>query len=159
GIQFAVEHLEHVAVEIGGDARGVVIRRHQAGGFFDQVQSQEKYLTRVHRVGKVGEAPAALLRRVVADRAAQERDQSGAGSGQQVEVAVDVGDDRLDGQPRALVRERGGRLAKRAATHVDGDVALQGPRTVHDVQQQAGLLRGARAQLEEDVRACVPGDV
>jgi hypothetical protein len=85
----------------------------------------------------------------VADRAAEEGDEARAVLGQPVEVALEVGDDAVHLEGRVV----GGQARQRPLDGVDADVhghvGLQAPDVAQGAQQQVGLLRRARAELDQ----------
>ncbi len=91
----------------------------------------------------------------VADRAAEERDHPPPAAGQPVQVPGEVADHAVQREPRVVGRERVHRRPQRRRADVLGHVGRQAPRAAEGVEQQPGLLRRARAQLDEHVG---PGD-
>jgi hypothetical protein len=74
GGELAVQDAEHVPVELGGDARTVVVGRHQAIDVFHQVGPQQERVTGVQTRGEIGQEPGAGRRGQVADGAPEEGD-------------------------------------------------------------------------------------
>ena len=75
GTQLAVEHVEHVAVELGGHAGAVVVGVDQPGPVLDQVGTEEQAVVQGHDLAQLDEELAALGRVEVADGAAEEGEQ------------------------------------------------------------------------------------
>ena len=86
----------------------------------------------------------------VADRASEERDEPAAGARDRPEMAVEVADDRVH---RDLVgrHDLGRRVPQRLFAHVEGHEPLQRSRAGHRVEQQPGLVRRARTELDQHV--------
>ena len=78
GPQVAVEDVEHVPVELRGDAGGVVVGGDQAVAVLHHVGAEQERVTGVHQRGQAVEEGRALVRCEVADRAPEEHEQSRA---------------------------------------------------------------------------------
>ena len=100
-----------------------------------------------------------LLRGQVSDRAAEEGDHPPAALRQQRQVAFEVADHGVDGHPRVLGGHRGRRRPQRRLVDVEGNEAAQRPPAVEGVEEEPGLLRRARAELDQRVGAGARGDL
>jgi hypothetical protein len=74
GPQLPVEHVQHVAVELGGDPGRVVIGGHERRRVDDEPGAEQELLAGPHRRPQRPQELRALRRKQVADRAAEERD-------------------------------------------------------------------------------------
>ena len=81
GAEPRVEHGEHVLVERGGDAGGVVVGGLERLPVLDQVGAQQEAVVGPEQVGDAREEAGPLLRLEVADRPAEERDHARPPSG------------------------------------------------------------------------------
>ena len=106
------------------------------------------------RSAEPAQEPAAVAGREVAQRAAEEAHEAlPVGLGQPVEVALEVADEAVDAQARVLLDQPAGAGPQRALGDVDRHVAAQPAGVGHRVEQHAGLVGRARAQLDELARA------
>ena len=111
GAELAVEDLEHVLVELGGDALGVVVGGLQPGRVLDQVGAEQEVVAGEHQRRDPAHEGAALVGVEVADRAAEEGDQPFvAGVGDALEVVLEVADEAADVEAGVLVDEQLGGL-------------------------------------------------
>ena len=80
GAELAVEHLEHVLVELGGDPGGVVVGGLEPGAVLDQVGAEQELVAGAEQRRDPLEEGLALARVEVADGAAEEGDQPRPGA-------------------------------------------------------------------------------
>ena len=78
GVEFSVDHREHIAVELRGYARTVVVGTHQPVDILDQVGAQQQAVAGLQGVRQRGKELGARTRRQIADRRAKEGDQPAA---------------------------------------------------------------------------------
>ncbi len=97
--------------------------------------------------------------REVPDGAAEERDDAGAVARDQIEVALEVADDCVDLDAVVLGGDRLGRGAQRHFAHVEGHEAREQVGVGERVEQEPGLLRCPRTELDERVGLGVRHDV
>ena len=64
---------------------------------------------------------------------------------------MEVADHGMDGQAGVVAGQRIGRLPESGIAHVERDELLQAAVAQHGVEQDAGLLAGAGAQLDQHV--------
>jgi hypothetical protein len=93
GTQFAVDDVQHVAVELGGDAGRVVVGGNQHVRRLHQVGAEEQPLARIQFGAQVVQELGAFGGHQVADGSAEERHQPGAAGRQRGEVPGEVADD------------------------------------------------------------------
>ena len=109
GAELAVEHVEDVLVELGGDPGGVVVGGLEPGPVLDQVGAEQEAVARVHQGRDPGEERAPRRGAEVADRAAEEGDQRALLARHPLEVGLVVADDAVDAQaPYSSTSSRGG---------------------------------------------------
>ncbi len=97
GAQLAVQHRQHVLVELGGDAAGVVVGGLEAFPSLDQVGAEQEPVLGAHQLREAGEELVAGVRIEVADRAAEEGDEAAAVAvGDALEVVLEVADQAAD---------------------------------------------------------------
>ena len=70
--ELVIQHPEHVPVELGGDALGVVVGRLDARDILPEIHAHEEAVTRPHRRAHPREQPDRRRRIEVPDRAAEE---------------------------------------------------------------------------------------
>src|SRR5439155_6269255 len=143
GAQLAVEDGEHVAVELGGDAGGVVVGGLEPGDVLHQVGAEEERVAWVHRVRQRVQHGGSLLGYEVAYGAAEEGDHAGSAAGKQLKVVFEVADDGLDVDSRIVTQDGGGRLPQRRLADVERHEPLQRAGVGQVLQQYARLLRRA----------------
>src|SRR6185437_16244265 len=88
----------------------------------------------------------------VADRAPEQSDDprdSRLGPRNPIEVALEIADHAVHGQLLELVDELDSRRLERALRHVERNVATQGARARHRLEQDSRLLGRARAELDQ----------
>ncbi len=96
GVELAVHDPQHVAVEVGGHARGVVVRGDEPVGALHEIGAEEEGVAGLEAAGDVGEERRARLGREIADGAAEEGDDARAVARDAVEVVLEVADDGVD---------------------------------------------------------------
>ena len=74
-------------------------------------------------------------------------------------MVLEVADDRVHLDAVVLARDRGGGVAQRLLAHVEGHEAIERARVAERVEQEPGLLRRARPELDERVGLGQLGDV
>ena len=155
--QLAVEHPQHVAVELGGHALGVVVGGDQAAGVLDQVGAEQQRVARAP-----ARRPASARNRArlggleVADGAAEEGDEPAAAGGQRAEVVVEVADDAVDLDARVALGEHRRRPAQDALGHVEGDEAAQPPAWRRTASRRRRVLSDVPEPSSMTVSACRP---
>jgi hypothetical protein len=148
GAQLAVDDMEHVAVELGGDALRVVVGGFDDRRVLDEVGAEQEGVAGAQHAAHVAEQAPAASGWEVADRASQQGDQATATVGWRhlAQVALEVADDAVYLEPGVVVDQLVGGLAHHALGDVDRHVAL---RALHRVEQHPRLQRGAGAQLHQ----------
>ena len=97
GPELVVQHPQHVAVELGGDAPAVVVGRLDARDVLPEIGAHEEPVARLHRRPHPPEQPDGRGRIEVADGAAEEGEQRRPRqAARQVQLLGDVGDGGLD---------------------------------------------------------------
>ena len=155
--ELTVDHVEHVAVEGGGDAGSVVVRRLEHVGALDEVGTEQQVVLGPQAACNSSEESSPGARREVADRAAEERDDSRTERVRHArQVALVVADDAVDGEARVFVDDGARQSADHGLRDIDRHVALQRADVRQGRQQQARLRRCAAAQLDElrSLRRC-----
>jgi hypothetical protein len=112
----------------------------------------------VHLPAESVEEPCAAGRLVVADRATEERDHAGATARDHVEMAVEVADDTVHGEPGVVAGDHLGCTDQRAFADVERHVALERAARAQRVEQHACLVGAARAELDQRVGVREIGD-
>ena len=102
GVEFAVDHRQHVAVEPRGHAGTVVVGTHQPAGVLDQVGAQQQAVAGLQRLRQRGQEFGARPRCQIADRRAEERDQPPADAGNLAEVFLEIAAYGVDFDARVL---------------------------------------------------------
>ena len=155
GVELAVEHAQHVAVELGGDALGVVVGRLEHARVLDEVGAHQQVVLRAEQARDLAQEAAPAARREVADRAAEERDDARA-LGRRARWSRW----RSKSPITPCTRRPGYSLVSALAQSRTIDsvtstrhVAAQRARAVQRVEQHARLGRGPGAQLDELDRA------
>ena len=118
---------------------------------FHEIGAEEERVAGVEPPRDVGEELGAGLGREVADGAAEERDDARAVARDQVEVTFEVADDRVHFDAVVLGGDRGRGRAQCRLAHVERHETCEQVGVGERVEQQAGLLRRARAELDERV--------
>ncbi len=157
--EFPVDDVQDVAIELGGHATRVVVRRLEPCRILDEVGAEQQRLARPEQPVEIGEERRALRAREVADRRAEEREQPPPSFRQPHEVVLEVADDAVHLDPGILLGDPGRGLPQRLLGDVEGHEALQVARLDHRVEQEPGLLGRSRAGLDERVRGGQPRDV
>ena len=132
----AVEHAQHVAIELGGDARGVVVRGNEAVDVLDEVGAEQERVAGCETARDLGEELRAFLGREVADRAAEERDDPASAGGDLVEMVFEVADDGVHLDAVVLAGDRRRCAPERLLADVEGNEATQRARAGERVEQQ-----------------------
>ena len=157
GVELAVHDVQHVAVELGGDAGGVVVGGDEPVDVLHEVGAEQERVAGAEPGRELGEERGARRRREVADRAAEERDQAAAAGGQRAEVALEVADDGVHATRRTRRRLPPAASRSVASLTSNGTNRRSVPRVAERVEQEPRLLRRARAELDERVgAACAP---
>ena len=153
GAELPVEDGQDVAVELGGHPGSVVVGGHQSAPVLDQVGPQQQGVPGGHRPVEVGEEDLPAGGVQVPDGPAQEGHQPSTPAAEVAEVVEEVAHHGVDGQARVLGGQGGGRLPQHGVADVQGDVGAEQAGAGHGVQQQPGLVAGARPQLDQGVGA------
>ncbi len=94
----------------------------------------------------MGQEAGAAFRREVPDRAPEHGDESAVAFRQQVEVTLEVGGDRLDGQIRVVGRDLPRVRAHSLLAHVEGDETLEARQ---GIEEEPHVVRRACPELDE----------
>src|SRR5262249_30622391 len=94
--ELAIDCVERVAYERLCDARGVGVRGLETSGVLDEIEPEQECVVVGEHAGEGCEESRAPRGIEVADRAAEQRDQTMAGIVQDVEIAFEVADERGD---------------------------------------------------------------
>ena len=149
GAELAVEDAQHVAVELRRHARRVVVAPRPAGRVLDQVGAEQQRVARREggaRRRRRNRRAGAGSRLPIVD--AEERHAAGGGRrGSSSRCALEVADHRVD-VDAGVARRRWPRWPPAAPTGStsNGHEAAQRARVAQRVEQQPGLLRGARCR-------------
>ena len=157
--ELAVHDHERVPVERRGDPGGVVVGGEQPRLVLDQVRSEQEPVAGGEGVGDRRQEGPTLVRVEVADRRAQEGEQGAPAGGDPVQVAAEVADHGVDGDARVPLGDRGGRGSQDLLADVDGRERAQRPGRPQGVEQQTGLVGGARSELDEGAGSGEVGDL
>ena len=154
GAERPVDDPQHVAVELGGDAGGVVVGRLEPGDVLHEVGAEQQRVAGAKPGRELGEErrrvrPGARLP-IVPPRNATRR---APPSGRAIEVALEVADDGVDGDAVLLGRPPCAALSQRRLADVEGHEAAQRAGLGERVEQEPGLLGGPGAELDEGVGA------
>src|ERR1700687_2063202 len=149
-LELVVEHDEHVAIELGGDAGTVVIGGDQTSRILDQVGANKEMVTDGHVDVEVEEESTPLARSQVAYRAAQEGHKSSSVPGNVAEMAMEIADDcgHLDAVGSSGIFGGGSECL---FAHIERNESSKFPLAGHGVKEQPRLLRRARSELDERV--------
>lgn len=147
GAEFAVEDVEHVLVEVGGDAGRVVVCADEDLGVLDQIGAEQQSVVAAERVGQG--AVAALLGVEVAEGAAEEGQQARARLVGQSEVCFEIGHRGGNGEPGVVTADRAACLVEGGRADDQGRVATEGAVGAEGVEQQPGLAGGTGTQLDQ----------
>ena len=160
GVELAVDHREHIAVEPRRHARAVVVGADQPAGVLDQVGAQQQGVARLQacRTAPTGSrraGPASGCRswspRNTTSRRADARDLA--------EVLLEIAADGVDLDARILVEDGRARRLQHPGVDVERDEPAQRSAVAQRAEQQPGLLRGAAAELHQRVRTGRGGDL
>src|SRR5205085_666606 len=123
--------------------------------------AQQQTVLRTQRGADVAQQGAPRPGREVADRATEQRDDPSRAVVRRdtPQVTLEVADHAVDLQTVVLLDQLVGRVAHHALGDIEGDVAAQRSGTGHRIEQDPGLLRGSRAELDELAGAGAPHDV
>ena len=147
-------HAQHVAVELGGDARGVVVGGHEPARVLHQVGAEQERVARLEPAATLGEELGAL-RRGRGCRSCR-RGRRPAGGPRRAAAPRWCSKSpttpcTLDARVRRGDRRRWRRAASPRSRRRARSAAAS--RRGKRVEQQAGLRRRARAQLDQRVGA------
>ena len=147
---------QHVAVELGGDALGVVVGGFEPADVLHQVGAEQQAVAGPQVVGQLGSGTA-CARRARSCRWSSRGTRPCAGPrGQVAEVALEVADDGVDGDAGVLGGDLRGRGPHRRLVDLEGDEPREPAAAGEGVEQRAGLVRRARAELDQGVGAATP---
>ena len=149
GVELTVEHAQDVLVELRRDSGGVVVGSLQPGRLLDQVGAEEETILGVEQARDPCQELTAGGGIEVADRPAEEDDQTRAADRDPLQVLLEVADHAADLEPWVLVDQAFGGLAGDLLGDVDRRVGLEAAGVLHGVEQVAGLRRRARAELDQ----------
>ena len=154
-----VQDAQDVPRELGRDAARVVVGGEDPLGRLHEVDAEKERVARRERRGQVGEEPGPHARLEVPDGASQERDHARAAAGQERQVALEVPDDGVDGDPGVLLDDgRRGRPQGRLVD-VERHKPLERLRLAHGREEKTRLRARPRAELDEGVGPGLAGDV
>ncbi len=159
GVEFVIDDRQDVAVECGRDAGAVVVGGHQPVWILDQVAAQQQHVVTFQVGAHAGEECVPARGREIADRSAEKRDQAAVGVGQQVEVTLEIADDRVHPHRRIFLPDRGRGVGEHGLVHIERDEPAQVAAALEGVEQQAGLGGGSGAEFDEGVRSRHHGDL
>ena len=148
-------------LNVGGHPRRVVVRGDQRGRVLDQVGAEQEEVARPQLRPDPAQERGPLRGHQVPDRAAEEGDQPGRGRvsvGGEAQVLLEVGHHGPHVEPRVLGRQRLARRDQGRLADVDRDVAAQRALGPQRVEQQPGLVRRARAELDQGPGPGLRGD-
>ena len=151
GAELAIDHIQHVAVELRGDALGIVIGGLEHGAVLDEIGPEQERVIATQERRDLAQQRPPRLRHEVADRATEQRHQSWRVTARWklAEVPLEVADHPVDRQRVVVVDELLGGLANDGLGHVERDVAAQGARLLHRVEEDPRLDRRTRSELDE----------
>ena len=117
--------MQHVAVELRGDALGVVVGGLQHVRVLDEIGAHQQVVAGSQQAGDLAQKTAAAAGREIADRAAEEDHQARAGRGwYAVEMTLEVTDDTVHAQTGILGGQLVARIRAPSLGDIDGHVAL-----------------------------------
>ena len=158
GVEPVVEGEQHVAVEVGRDARRVVVGGHDPLRVLHDVGAEQQAVARLEHPRDGCEEAGALVREQVADGAAEEGHEARPTGRQPVDVVLEVAHDAQDLGVAVLRGERREGVAQGGLADVEADVLLERAGRLHGVEEDAGLVARAGAQLDERGGAAGLGD-
>lgn len=151
GVEFPVDHREHIAIEPGRHSGGVVVGAHQPTGVLDQVGAQQQGVVGAHHLREGLEEFGTGSGCEVPDRRAEEHEQAPTAAGNLAEVLFEIATDSLDFDVRVLVLNGHRRGRQDVCIDVERDKPAQRSAIMQRVQKQTGLLRGAAAEFDQGV--------
>jgi hypothetical protein len=159
-VELAVDGVQDVAVERRRHPGAVVVRGLEDLDVLDQIRAKEEMTVRAERPRQRAEKASPRTGQEVAERPAEQRDQSGRTRRRRVnEVALEVADDAVNLETVVLADQLARARLDGRLGHVDGDVAHERPGVAHGVEENACLRRVAGAQLDELARSGALDDV
>ena len=138
--ELAVDHVQHVAVELRSDAPRVVIGSLEPRGVLDEVRPEQERLAGPEQPVQVCKECRALLAGEVADRGAEECEQPPPSFWQPDEVVLEVAYDAMHLDARVLLGDPRRGLPQRLLRDVEGNEALQVSSLDHRIEQEPRLL-------------------
>ena len=159
GTQLTVEMGEPVSLEALAQAGGIVVGGFDARWILDQIEPEEQRVLGLERA-----ASARRNRRARPPRSSRASSRGRRTGGdrrarQCVEVALVVADDRVYGDVRVLLGDRVRARDEHFLAHVERREGAERARGGERVQEEPGLLRGPRAELDERRRARLGRDL
>ncbi len=95
--ELVIEHAQHVAIERGGDAGGVVVGRVQHARVLHEVEAEEQTAVTPEQSPGIAQEPAARRRLEVPDRAPEEQHETASARRRHVaQVALEIADEAVD---------------------------------------------------------------
>ncbi len=149
GAERAVHHVEHVAVELGGDSRRIIIRGVEAGGVLDEIEADEQGITGGELGRQRAQEPRHVGRMQIADRAREEQREPPAARAERNEVFMEVAHDPAHGEARVVGRETIDRRGQKALADVQHDAALEQLPRLHRLQQPPHLAADPRPEFAQ----------
>ena len=149
--QAPVQNRQHVLVERRCYPVWVVVGEDESIVVFDQVGAEQEPVARCHGGHDVAQQFLALARGKVSDGAAQQCDQAGAAAGDLVEVMFEVADYSVDVHVWIASDQRFGAGSQDAIADIERDESLELPSGFEGIEERRGLVRSARAKLDEGV--------
>ena len=154
-VQLAIEHREHVQVELCGDTLGIVVRRPQPIRILDQVGSQQEGAARFKGSDDVGDESFTSAWFEVSNGAAQERHHAGAADWHERDVTVEVAHDAVHRYAGIVVADIAGSRSQHLFADIEWHITFEHISGGHCIEQDSALLTGSRSKLDQ--RVCTSG--
>ena len=125
GVELTIDHVEHVLVELGGDAGRVVVGGLERRHVLDQVEAEQEPVARLYGLAHAGEEGRRLVvGSQVADGAAEEdgEPRAGVGGGQRPERIEEVGRHAVHAQAGVVAHQLLADTLQRRLVDVDRHV-------------------------------------
>ena len=146
-----VQDRQRVLVELGRHPGRVVVGGLEGVAVLHQVRAKEEVVLGPEQIRHARQEARPRLGLEVSDRAAEQRDDPGAGERHALEVAVEIADEPMHLDPVLRGNRLGGR-ARDLLGDVHGGVGTEATGLGHRVEQDARLCRRARPQLDQGRR-------
>src|SRR5215472_10461693 len=149
GVEFAVDALEEVEVEGGGNPGSVVVGGVEDLGILFQIDADQHLAAGTENTRVIGEKGHRRVGLEIANRRAREETDllaARAGQGRQRETPGVVGAHSEDRNRREILGKRSGGVAQMLTRDVDGDVGVG---LIERPKENSHLLAGAAAELDQ----------